>query len=273
MAGSFRLALTVSLVEEARGGPFVYHGDFSHACREAERMGYDGIEIFAPSSEWFATHDVQNKVAGHGLRVAAIGSGAGWLTRKLSLSSSNDEIRKEAVAFVSGLIDAGAAIKAPVIIGSMQGRAENGEDVSAVRGRLVESLIPLAKRSADAGLPLLYEPLNRYETNLINRLSDGIHMLAGVTNVKLLADLFHMNIEEVDIAASIREAGAAVGHVHFADSNRRAVGAGHLFAAPIVEALYSIEYEGWLSAEVLPLPSESEAARLSVASHRRLFPA
>ena len=98
---------------------------------------------------------------------------------------------------------------------------------------------PRSTRTDAGKVPLIYEPLNRYETNLCCNMAAGVELIqsSGATNVKLLADLFHLNIEEVDIAAAIKAAGAHVGHVHFVDSNRRAADEGHLDYAPIVAAL------------------------------------
>ena len=120
-------------------------------------------------------------------------------------------------------------------------------------------------------VPLLYEPLNRYETNLLNRLGDTARWLRTLRtrNVRILADLFHLNIEEADAAAALREAGPLVGHVHFADSNRRAIGLGHTAIEPIIAALRDIEYAGYLSAEILPLPDAATAARQTMESFRR----
>ena len=122
-------------------------------------------------------------------------------------------------------------------------------------------------------VPLIYEPLNRYETNLCNTLAAGVQLLEGMHDrqVVLLADLFHMNIEEQDLAAAIRAAGPYVGHVHFVDSNRRAAGAGHLDYAAIASALRAIDYRGYLSAEALPLPDSATAARLTMQAFRRYF--
>jgi sugar phosphate isomerase/epimerase len=75
-----------------------------------------------------------------------------------------------------------------------------------------------------------------------------------------------MNIEEPDLAAAIREAGKHVGHVHFADSNRQAMGFGHTDPAPVISALRDIGYQGYLSAEILPLPDPEAAARQTIAS-------
>jgi sugar phosphate isomerase/epimerase len=79
-----------------------------------------------------------------------------------------------------------------------------------------------------------------------------------------------MNIEERDIPAAIRKAGKHIGHVHFADSNRQAMGYGHTPAAPVIEALFEIQYSGYLSAEIFPLPDPESAARQTIATIRTL---
>jgi sugar phosphate isomerase/epimerase len=75
-----------------------------------------------------------------------------------------------------------------------------------------------------------------------------------------------MNIEETDIAAALREAGPLLGHVHFADSNRHAIGLGHTAMPPIIAALREIGYTGYLSAEILPHPDPGTAARQTIES-------
>jgi sugar phosphate isomerase/epimerase len=91
----------------------------------------------------------------------------------------------------------------------------------------------------------------------------------GALRVKLLADLYHMNIEEANLADALRKAGPHVGHIHFADSNRRAAGFGHTDFAPIVAALRDVGYGGYLSAEALPLPDTDTAAKQTIESFRK----
>jgi sugar phosphate isomerase/epimerase len=93
----------------------------------------------------------------------------------------------------------------------------------------------------------------------------------STTNVVLLADLFHMNIEEINLADALRAAGKYVGHVHFADSNRRAAGFGHIDYAPIAQALHEFGYAGFASAEAFPLPDPDTAADQTIHAFRRYF--
>ena len=79
-----------------------------------------------------------------------------------------------------------------------------------------------------------------------------------------------MNIEERDIPTAIRKAGKHIGHVHFADSNRQAMGYGHTPAVPVMDALFEIQYSGYLSAEIFPLPDPESAARQTITTIRAL---
>jgi sugar phosphate isomerase/epimerase len=171
------------------------------------------------------------------------------------------------------MTDLGATFGAPAIIGSMQGRWGEGADQATALGWLGSALIDLGEHAQSCGVPLLLEPLNRYETNLCNTLADAAALLASrsIENVKLLADLFHMNIEEVDMADALRTAGPHVGHVHFVDSNRRPAGCGHIDYAPIAAALRDIGYDGYASAEALPWPDSDAAAKQTMESFRKVF--
>jgi sugar phosphate isomerase/epimerase len=266
-----RSAVTISLVTEARGGPFVYWDDLAAGCRAAAALGFDAVEVFPPGPDAVDVSALRDLLDETGLALAAVGTGAGWVKHKLSLTSADDATRDKALAFVRRTMDLAAQFGAPAIIGSMQGKWEGAVTKPTALRYLGSALFKLDEHAADLGTSLLYEPLNRYETNLINTLGDGVQFLAGLCtrHVKLLADLYHMNIEETNLADALRGAGPYVGHVHFADSNRRAAGLGHTDFAPVVAALVEIGYAGYLSAEVLPLPDSDTAARTTIESFRK----
>ena len=266
-------AVTISLVPEARGGPFVFWDDLDAACKTARQLGFDAVEIFPPGPEVFEGGAVASTLRRHGLNLAAVGTGAGWVKHKLTLTSADPDERDRATAFIRSIIDAAAALGAPAIIGSMQGRwggeVPQGRAAEYLRG----ALDTLSLHAATRGQLLLYEPLNRYETNLCNTLAAGAELLAHMpaSRVQLLADLFHMNIEESNLGQAIRDNGARIGHVHLADSNRRPALGGHTNLAAIAEALHDVGYTGYLSAECLPHPNPEEAARTTIAAFNRYF--
>jgi len=135
------------------------------------------------------------------------------------------------------------------------------------RAGAVEAIRGCAVHAAERGVTLLLEPINRYETNFVNTAAQGLAVLDEIAHpsMKLLLDTFHMNIEEPSLEEAVLAAGDRLGYVHVADSNRRAPGQGHTDFAGLVSALDKIAYEGMLVAEILPLPEDAEAARLTAA--------
>lgn len=271
---SIRSSVTISLVPEARGGPFVFWDDLAAGIAKAKRFGFDAVEVFPPGPAAINGEVLRRLLSDHGLALAAVGTGAGWLLHKLNLCLPNRFERDKAREFIRAIIDFAGALGAPAIIGSMQGRHGHEVDRDRALGYLSEALEDLGAHAAQYGVPLLYEPLNRYETNLANTVEQGKGLLQGLStsNVKLLADLFHMNIEETDLAAAIEQGQDVIGHVHFVDSNRRAAGFGHIDFEPIARALESIGYDGFLSAEALPLPDPDAAAEATIRAFHRVFP-
>ncbi|MEM9366204.1 MAG: sugar phosphate isomerase/epimerase family protein [Planctomycetota bacterium] len=267
----FRSAITVSLVAEAKGGPFVYWAGLEDAFENASKLGFHAIEIFAPGPDTVPVGEVRTLMDAHGLDVAAVGTGAGMVKHGLSLTHAESDIREQARDFIRSMIDFGAELGAPAIIGSMQGR--HGGDVSQDQAMqwLAEALQSLGQHAQSRGQFLIYEPLNRYETNLITKLADGAAFLKqhSLTSIKLLADLFHMNIEEANLAEAFREAAGFVGHIHFVDSNRQAAGMGHMVYEPLIEALRETNYEGYLCAEAFPLPDSAGAAEATIAAFQK----
>jgi len=263
-----RTAVTLCRVPEASAGPFVFHDDLETGFRRAAEAGFDAVELFLPGPDEVTVDEIKALQDRHSLGIAAVGTGAGMVVHGLSLTDPDPARRESALAFIGSMIDFGGALGAPAILGSMQGRHGGGMSREQALDALASSLRSAGERAGRLGLPFIYEPLNRYETNLFNEAATAAEFLreGGIGNVVLLADLFHMAIEERDIADAIRETGSLLGHVHWADSNRRAMGFGHTDPEPIAKALAETGFAGYLSAEVLPLPSPDEAARQTVDS-------
>jgi len=265
-------AITVSLVPEAAGGPFVFWDGLESAFRQADALGFDGVEIFSPEPSAITVRDVSALMARYRLAVAAVGTGAGWVKHRLHLCHPDAEVRSRARNFIVEMTARAGALCAPAILGSMQGRVEPGVEREQALDWLAEGLGLAQSAALATGNVFLYEPLNRYETNLFNSQLDAAVFLKerGLNGVRILADLFHMNIEEADIPETLSKLGSSLGHVHFADSNRRAVGFGHLNITEIVTTLKTMSYTGYLSAEVLPYPDSITAAQRTIDSYLTL---
>lgn len=263
-------SVTISLVPEVKGGPFVFWDDLRAGVEQAKSLGFDAVEVFPPGPDGVDVGLLKSLLSDNGLSLAAMGTGAGWVRHKLSLTVADAAVRAKAKDFIKSIIATAGPFGAPAIIGSMQGRHGDGVSKADALAYLAEGLEELGEYAGTFGVPLIYEPLNRYETNLITTVEDGVAYLSRLTtkNVKLLADLFHMNIEEADLAKAIVQGGGHIGHVHFVDSNRRPAGMGHTPFGPIFEALRSINYGGYLSAEAFAYPDPYSAAKQTIETFR-----
>ncbi|MGN6493900.1 MAG: TIM barrel protein [Agriterribacter sp.] len=266
-------AVTIALVPQIKTGPWVFWNNLEEGMNQAAALEFDAVELFTADANAVDISRVQKCADQFDIRIAAVGTGAGKVIQGLTLTDPDAGIRIKAMDFIKDMIEFGAKFQAPAIIGSMQGNTAAGCTREESLQWLAEGLQILGNWAEQSGVPLIYEPLNRYETNLINRFDDAVALVntLDTNNVKLLADLFHMNIEEQSIAAAIRKYGAHIGHVHFADSNRKAIGWGHTPVNEIALALKEIDYRGYISAEIFPLPTPDDAALQTIRAFHTYF--
>jgi len=262
---------TVCLIPELSGGPFLYSGELDDCCRRAAEAGFDAVELLMRAADAIDRGTLRRTLAAHRLKLSGLSTGGGFLVHRLQLCSPDAEMRRAARSFAESIIDLAGEFGGFSIVGVLKGTVAPGDDRDAAKSRLRGELAALGERAGRHGTSVMVEMLNRYESNWFNRLDEGVELLRSVASphVRLLADLFHMNIEEADIAGALRDAAGFVGHVHLADSNRRAPGAGHLDFAAVGAALGQIGYDGYVTAEILPWPDPAEAARRTLEVFRR----
>jgi len=152
-------------------------------------------------------------------------------------------------------------------VGLIHGPVPKEADLGQATERLLAGLGRLAGRAAALGVRIVIEPVNRYESNWLTTVDEVMDLIGrlGADNVGVLPDTFHMNIEEREIGAALARAKSRLWHVHVADSNRRAPGAGHLDFGRITATLSSLGYRGVLSAEILQEPTFEAAAAQTIA--------
>ena len=126
----------------------------------------------------------------------------------------------------------------------------------------VEVLKEINDHARRCGVKIGIEPINRFETYFINRGAQAKALAEEVgPDCGVCLDIFHMNIEEDDPIAVIREAGDRLVNFHVADNNRMACGMGSLDWPAIVAALQSVGYDGALSVEFCPPLDRTPANR------------
>ncbi len=250
-------------------------GTFAERLQKAAQLGYDGIELMVVRPDELDADDIAAQISKHGLQIAAVASGGISFADKLTLLAIDPDTSRRAVERLHALIDIAAKLGAPIVtIGGFRGRLVWGGPTA--RAKLIEILRTAAERAKAHGLRLVLEPLNRYESDIVNTADEGLKLIEEIdhSQVGLLLDTFHMNIEEPSFHDSLRRVMEAdrLWHVHLGDSNRLPPGQGHIDFASIVSTLRSIGYKGFLSAELWPRPDPDAAAAATVAHMRRLVP-
>lgn len=123
--------------------------------------------------------------------------------------------------------------------------------VDLEREILIDQLTRIAPAAEASGVPIILEPLNRYETHLIKSLDDAAEICraVGSPGIKMMGDFFHMNLEDDDMGAAIERNADCLAYIHLADSNRFQPGTGHLDFRPGFSALKRIGYDGYMTFE------------------------
>ncbi len=257
------LGMAIAEIPIPAGGPYLFSGDLALGVAGAQELGYDGVELSLLDSRCIDRAGIKKALQRHGVRALAIATGLSYARDGLSLYSDDSALRQGAVARMKGHIDFAGELGCPVIIGGIRGKAgeaalRTGEAQREGAAAVAQCLL-YAER---AGVSMLLEPVNRYETNVINTAAEGRELICmlGASNIKLLLDTYHMNVEEVCLEQSIKEAGPLLGYVHLADSNRRAPGWGHIDFSSVLHAVGETNQAVDATIEVLPLPSGREAA-------------
>jgi sugar phosphate isomerase/epimerase len=243
-----------------------FKGELEANLAKIASWGYEGVELAIRDPTLVDLTRLEGILSGLGLQVPAIGTGQAWSEEHLSFTNPDLATRKAAVERIKNQIGLASQLKALVIIGLIRGITPAGQSAKQSMGYLIESLQECSSFADQMQVRMAFEPLNRYETDLIHSVDDGLQLLekVGASNLGLLLDTFHMNIEEADIYESIIKAGRSIFHFHVADSNRRYPGGGHLDFTAILATLKSSGYSGWISGEFLALPDTDSAAKCGI---------
>ena len=240
----------------------VFRDDLLRCVDRAAALGFDGLELALLRAEEVDVPAMKRRLADAGLEIPCISSGQVFAADHLYFTHPDPAIREAAVARIIGMIHLAAEFGARVNTGRVRGLIHEGDTLKTAKERYLSCLHRCADVAENAGIELIVEPVNRYEVNFINSCSEGLDIVkeTGRSCVKLMPDLFHMNIEDASFRQVFESARDYITYIHVADSNRLAPGWGHMPFDEIFEILGDIGYDGYLTAEILPTPEPDQAA-------------
>lgn len=213
----------------------------------ALRYGFDGIEL-----SHFPMIDAAEEALRDRVPVSAMCSGhRGWF-----IDPDPAEIRN-CIEDVKRLLELGAELHAPLIVVPIYGRTNKlpnsgtGRSPDEDERIWLEGLREATDHAERVGGTLVVEAINRYENSVSVTVADAVRWARAMEspNVRAMGDVFHMNIEEPDMGASLVAAGEMLAYVHLADSQRLEPGQGHLDFTGVFDGLRRLRYEGWASME------------------------
>ena len=219
----------------------------------AASAGFDGIELRG-TEDWRERLDELRAVREQGVVFSSV-----CLISDRFIGDFDADRRREAVEHMKHLLSGiaelgGTGAVTPAAYGLASRRLppfEVPRTEEEDRRVLLDALEELGELAEKEGTLVLLEPLNRYEDHMLNRVEQAAELCEAVgrPSVKVMGDLFHMNIEEDDLGETIKQADDYLAHVHLADSNRVQPGAGHTNLAGAFEALRSVGFEGYMAME------------------------
>jgi D-psicose/D-tagatose/L-ribulose 3-epimerase len=226
-------------------------------------IGYEVIEVCIEDPSRLTADALVEAAQRTGLQISICGA----FGPDRDVSDSDPSRRQQGIDYLRHCVDTAAAVGSPHVAGPMfsatgKARMLPPEAREQQRRWAAESLRAVADYAGERGINLAIEPLNRFETDLVNTVEQGLELCdrVGLDNVGLLLDTFHMNIEEKQVGEAIRSAGSKVFHFQVSENDRGTPGSGHVPWRETFDALHSIDYQGQIVVESF-LPTVVEIAR------------
>jgi len=233
---------------------------FEDSLIRLQKYGYQGVEL-AGEPDSIDIEQTQQLLTKYKLECSSI---CGIYTSDRDLSSSNDEVRKNAVQYVKRSIDLAKSLHAStvIVVPTNVGKLSPNTTLEEEWNHAILSIREAGLYAMKQGINLAIEALNRYETYLVNNLTVALRFVEeiGIESVGIMADLFHMSIEERGMKEALVKISKHLAHVHIADNTREAAGLGQTDFKPVISFLNEINYRGYITMEFLPAVSNPYVA-------------
>lgn len=225
------------------------HLDMLARCRD---MGFDVFEIDVEDETAIDCVAISRAARSAGVEIGLCGA----FGESRNMSALDAQVRGNAVGYVKRLVDFAVALGSPYVGGNMYAATgdcerRTEEEKAARMARAADSIRECAEYAKKRSVRLAIEPLNRFETDMVNTVAQAMELLdaVGMENVGLLLDTFHMNIEESDLCAAIRSARGRIVDFHACANNRGTPGQDNFDWQAIRQALSDAQYDGNLVIE------------------------
>lgn len=268
------MRISISVADRPSPMPqIMFAGDVGAICADLASMGYDGVDLFFPDPAAADVAAARKALDDNGLAVTMLAAQGDLMASGLFLNLP-DRLPRLLEASRRHLAVC-AELGAMPNVGFLRGRhkeAPGGREESLKY--MAEGLHAYCELARSYGVRVLLEPINRYEIDSLHTVDQALALCRQAgdpSNLFLLLDIFHMNIEESSLAAAIGRARGRIGHVHFVENTRAVPGMGCLDLGSLAECLSAAGYDGFLGIEAIPGDCPAEEARQGLAAVRALL--
>ena len=263
----FSYGISCALEELPLKQPVVLRGPAEKICRIAKECGYDAIELHVREPKRYNAGEIKRIAGDHGLRVCAVANGMEYTVNGLSLIDDDVKKREAAFARIQEHADFAAALDAKLIVGIMRGNVPKNGDAGDYLKIFSEVLGRICGYAAEQKTDVVLESILRYINNYLCGVMETMDFITSlnIKNLSLHIDTHSMAIEERNMGESIRYCrDKPLGYVHYSDNNRYYPGGGALDFGEITRELVKIGYDGYITVECLPHPSQEECAQKAI---------
>lgn len=249
---------------DTRTRALAWSGDPEVIFERLHAIGYEGVELFVRDPAELDAGWYRAATKRHGLGVAAVGTGLTSAEDSLFFTAPEAADRRRAIDRAKAVVDFAAELESQVNIGKFRGLLGGRE--GAMR-QLEEAFVEVCAHAEKRGVSITLEPQNRFGIDNMTTTAEALAWVRAmnIPNLRLMLDVFHMQIDDPCLPASFIEAADQTIHVHFADTGRGCPGTGSIDFATTLRVLKALRYERYISLEINQTPDSETAARRALA--------
>ncbi|MFX0048072.1 MAG: sugar phosphate isomerase/epimerase family protein [Candidatus Hermodarchaeota archaeon] len=265
----------VSGLDESKSSIKDVNNKFTSLCKLLKSLNYDGIELSLLEPEKIDVKKIIEIKDSYQMEIPALGTGSTFIRFGYSLGDTQEFIRKKAIERMKKYIEFARETQSKVIIGLIRGRYKHDSNPQKERLNIISSLKKCCSLAESNNIQLLFEPINRFEIDSYHTISESVQLIEeiGSNKLKLLIDSFHIYLEEdpVYIWEYLKEIVHYIGHIHLADTTRRAPGSGHFDFKTFLNIFKNLGYSDYVSVETIMKPSFELVAKNSSEYLRKIL--
>jgi D-psicose/D-tagatose/L-ribulose 3-epimerase len=231
-----------------------------------KKIGYDGIELELVEGKISHYKEIGSYLKSIALEATAV---TVMPNDKCNPISDNWIERENALDHLKWAIDSLYALGGNMLCGpfyQVLGKFSGMKPTQQERIWASEVILKASDYAKEADIRLAIEPLNRFESYFLNTIKDASEFVefVGASNLGILFDTFHANIEEKNIDDEIKKFGKKISHVHISENDRGTPGKGHVDFDKIISSLRAVNYDGWLTIEAFGNAIDQLAATICI---------